>query len=323
MARLVAAVGRADAAAVAATRDELLLEVAREWAEDAGVTGLRESTLYQYRLSLGLMARGGIRTVADATPLAVRAWMKRRLREGRSPETANRNLAALTSLLSWLHDEGRVPLAQVLELRELFLERPFVPPPEFLERDRYRVLREVARTIDPARRFEFLIAFGVEAGLRFHEARQLRTDDLELDVAEPFVRVSHTHGRRNKTDRERTVPIRVAFAQELRERAFTPGPLFPARARTGERLRSPYFHRGTFRAWRKASLERAGRWTWHLLRHTFGSWHVQRGRTITEVSTWLGCSEQVAKRHYARLAPGGNRIVEATFADVPTFSEVA
>jgi integrase len=324
VAELVRAVGRADVHAVAETRDRLLIEVAAEWRADTGTTGLRASTLKQYVISLGLLARAGVRTVAEATPIAVRAFQKARLAAGRSPETVNRNLAALTSLLSWLHAEGRVPLAQLLELRELYLERPFMPPPAFLERERYRVLREVAREIDPARRFEFLIAFGLESGLRFHEAQQLHAEDLELDCEEPYVRVSLAHGRRNKTDRERSVPIRVAFAQELRALRLAPGPIFRARERQGEALLSPYLHRGTWREWRREALARCGFWwNWNLLRHSFASYHVQRGLDLALVATWLGCGILIAKKHYAGLVPGGNKAVERTFADVPTFGTEA
>jgi integrase len=309
VAELVRAVGRADVHAVAETRDRLLIEVAAEWRADTGTTGLRESTLRQYLHSLSLLARSGIKKVSDATPLAFRAFQRARLEAGRSPETCNRNLAALTSLLGWLHAERRVPLAQLLELRELYLERPQVPPPGFLTHERYRLLREVARAIDA--RFELLVAFGVEAGLRFHEAQQLHREDLALDLEEPFLRVSLTHGRRNKTDRERTVPIRKAFADELRALELEAGPIFRARVRAHEDLLSPYVHRGTFRAWRRASLERAGPWSWNLLRHTFASWHVQRGRDLALVAAWLGCGILVAKRHYAEMPCGqsGGRLI--------------
>lgn len=319
LARLTRDVGRADPVLVAATREVLLEELALAWTLDAPTTGLRANTLYQYRLSLGLMARAGIGKVVQATPLAVRAFMKTRLAAGRSPETCNRNLAALTSLMTWLHADGRVPLSQLLELRELYLARPHMPPPAFLERERYRVIREITRAIDPVGRFELLVAFGVESGLRWHEARQLHAEDLALAIAEPYVRVSLTHGRRNKTDRTRAVPIRLAFAQELLALELEPGPIFPARIRAGEDLLSPYLHKGTWREWRKASLARAGFWNWNLLRHTFASWHVQAGVPIDDVARWLGCGVDVAKKHYAGHIPGGDKIVEVTFRDVPTF----
>jgi integrase len=321
LARVVQAVGRADAALVLETRDRFLIDLAEVWAQDGFVTGLRESTLRDYLLSLEILGRFGIRRVSDVTPLAVRAFMRAIVGAARSPETANRKLAALSSLFSWLHAEGRVPLAQVLELRELYFERPFVPPPAFMRPPEYVEVRMAARAIE-ARRFELLVGFGVESGLRWHEARQLHREDLILEVAEPFVRVSHTLGRRNKTSRERTVPIRVAFAQELLALELEEGPIFPARRREGEDLLSPYVHHGTFRIWRKAALERGPWWDWNLLRHTFASWHVQRGRTITEVADWLGCGEDVARRHYAALAPGGNKIVELTFERVPSFARV-
>lgn len=319
LAALVQSIGRAELGLVRETRGARLMDLAELWARDALVTDLRENTLAQYRGSLDLLARFGIQVVSDVTALNVRAFMRARVQAGRSPETANRNLAALSSLFTWLHAEGRVPLIQALELRELYFDRPHMPPPEFLLVPRYCELRQVAREID-SRRFELAVGFAVEAGLRFHELRQLHREDLELELAEPFVRVSLTGGRRNKTDRGRPVPIRAAFAAELLERELPPGPIFPARAREGEVLRSPYVHRGTLREWRERSIERLGwHWTWLTLRHTFASYHAQAGRTLLEIATWLGCGEDVAKRHYASLMPGGNKVVEVSFERVPSF----
>jgi integrase len=318
VARLVRAVGRADMDAVAETREKLLVLLAEDWVDDVGTTGLRASTLKQYMISLKMLGRAGVMTPAQATPIAVRAFMKSRLALGRSPETVNRNLAALTSLLGWLHAEGRVPLAQVLELRELYLERPFMPPPAFLSREAYPEVRAAARAIAPRQQFELLVAFGVEAGLRFHEAQQLHGEDLALEDSAPYVRVSLTHGRRNKTDRERTVPIRAAFAQELLAIGIANGPIFRARVRRCEQLRSPYLHRGTFRALRKKALEHGPWWNWNLLRHTFASWNAQAGRSLPELAAWLGCGEDVVKR-YAALMPGGNWRIEEAFVGVPHF----
>lgn len=321
-ARLIEAVGGADMELVRETRAARLWDLAELWARERAVTGLEPSTMKEYLLSIELAGRFGIRTVADVTPSSLRSFMKAFILGGRSSETANRKLAAVSSLMKWLWAEGRVPWAHYHELRGLYFERGHVPPIEHLSASRYVELRTIARAID-ATRFELLVAFGVESGLRWHEARQLHREDLELEMDAPFLRVSHTHGRKNKTKRERTVPIRVAFAQELLARELAAGPLFPARAREGEELLSPYLHRSTYREWRRASLERSAWWNWHLLRHTFASWNVQRSRTLSEVSEWLGCSERVARRHYARFAPGGDARVEQAFVDVPGFAPPA
>lgn len=316
VARLVTAVGRADMDAVRATRDVLLLELASAWAADAVMTGLRKTTLNSYRISIALLARAGIRTVGEATPLAVRAFLRARVGSGLSPETANRNLAALTSLLSWLHAEGRVPLAQVLELRELFLPRPGKPRPDYLVMPRYLRLREVAREVEPRGQLDLLLAFGVEAGLRYHEAVQLWGEDLDLDHEDAFVNVSLTHGRTNKKRRERTSPIRAVFARELRDRGLPRGPLFPARQRKGETLLSSYLHRNTFKGWREASAETLGWWwDWHLLRHTFASWNVQTGGKdiLPKLSAWMDTSIPVLMKHYAALIPGGDKAIERAF----------
>lgn len=295
--------------------DQQLLSLAQEWADNSAETGLRPSTLKQYRQALSLLRDAGIRTVADATPQAVRAFMRARVASGRSPETCNRNLAALTSLVSWLHTQGRVDLAHLFELRQLYLPRRAPPAPDFLSREQYQRLREVAREIDL--RFDLLVAFGVEAGLRRHEALMLRREDLAIDVARPFVRVSRTHGRRNKTDRARTAPIRVVFARELLGRDLNEGPVFAARSRRGETLLSPYLHGGTFREWRTAALPSIGDWDWHTLRHTYASWHIQAGVSVAKVAAWLGNSVEICMRHYASVLPGGDEECERAFAACP------
>ena len=56
--------------------------------------------------------------------------------------------------------------------------------------------------------------------------------------------------------------------------------------------------------WRKA-LERAGieNFTWHGLRHTWASWHVQNGTPLNVLQELGGWSSYEMVQHYAHLAP--------------------
>lgn len=253
---LVQAVGQGQPALIKATRGLKLTGVALQWLADTTTVNLRASTRAAYYISLRYLENTGIATVAEAIPSNVRAWMRRLVERGRSPETANRHLAALTSLFSWLHAEGRAPLAQILELRELYLGRPDRPVPEFLRPAAYVAFRMAVReAVDES--FELLCSLGVEAGLRYHEAVQVHGEDLHLDD-EPYLKVSLTHGRKNKKNRERTVPLRRSFANELASRKLSHGPLFPSRQRRNETNVSPYMHRGTFKTRRLSTFEAVG-----------------------------------------------------------------
>jgi len=56
--------------------------------------------------------------------------------------------------------------------------------------------------------------------------------------------------------------------------------------------------------WRKA-LERAGieNFTWHGLRHTWASWHVQNGTPLNVLQELGGWSSYEMVQRYAHLAP--------------------
>ena len=58
----------------------------------------------------------------------------------------------------------------------------------------------------------------------------------------------------------------------------------------------------------KAALDAAlGRIGWNSFRHTFGSLLAQGGVSIDKISSWMGNTPEVCRRHYAQFVPRDRR----------------
>jgi integrase len=279
---------------------------------------LEASTLTQYVYSLGLLVRSGIDDIRHVNRPTIKRFCGTRLLEGVSAETVSRNLAALCSFLGWLEQLDEFPLDELNKIRTLFkgLRNGRIKPPDFLTVDQFGRLRDAAETVDPV--LSLAVSIGVHSGLRLEELRSLWRADFVLDVPLPFVRIQRTHGRKIKTKKERTPPIAAAFAAKLSRLGFSGAdePVFPrARLRrSGEAPRSPYLSTQTLQSWLREASKAAGiRCNWLTLRHTYASWLVQQGVSITKVAKFLGNGITVCFQHYSALIPGGDQDVERGF----------
>lgn len=285
------------------------------WLKDST---LRPRTLERYVYSLMQLARAGIETVEQLERESLRRHMTTRREQGITAQTCNRDLAAVCSLASWLEQRGEYPLERLLALRRLRMNTPKAPPPRFLSREEYATLRETSAVVSPV----LALAVGVagHTGMRLGELRTIHCEDFVLKGETPFVRVRRDGYREIKTGAERTTPIARAFADELvaldvdrRE-----GPLFPSRpGGRGHITAAAYVAHPTLIRWlwiARTAAEQS-KTTFHILRHSYASWCVQRGVPIAKVARWLGHSIQVCFRYYVGLVPGGDADIERGFAD--------
>lgn len=54
----------------------------------------------------------------------------------------------------------------------------------------------------------------------------------------------------------------------------------------------------------KAHLERIG---WNSFRHTFGSLLAQEGVSLDKITSWMGNTPEVCRKHYAQFVPRDSR----------------
>ena len=207
---------------------------------------------------------------------------QRKLAEGVSPTTVNRQLEVVRAILrkaandwEWL---DRAPLVRMLaepkrRIRWLTREQA-----ETLIRELPKHLKAVAR-------------FSLETGLR--KANVTGLEWSQVDLAR---RCAWIHPDQAKARRAIPVPLSQAAVEVIR-------------AQEGQHAVYVFTYHGNrltqvnTKAWR-AALKRAGiaDFRWHDLRHTWASWHVQAGtplHALQELGGWE-CAEMV--RRYAHLS---------------------
>jgi integrase len=239
-----------------------------------------------------------------------------RLAEGASIQTANHEVKVLRAAVNLAARRGlKVPTLKValpappqktrwLEWAEWELVYahldPASPVPtrwggEAVPGGRIAVARQEAQ--------DLLVALTMTGG-RWNEVASLRWDMVDL-VAWQHIRL---WGFKDK--QERLVPIPPQFEDVLRRRwaARRNSPLiFPGADGDAPR---PQPSRAIGRAMDRAGLNdahkvsRYGRATIHSLRHTFASWLLQRGLSLSEVQALLGHASPTMTARYAHLAVG-------------------
>ncbi|MEM1331321.1 MAG: site-specific integrase [Planctomycetota bacterium] len=222
--------------------------------------------------------------------------------KGLKPKTANRYREVLCRLFNWATEEygvrlpaDRNPVAKVRRYREA--------PPEIRFLTQRQIIEQLdALSVEPAMRA--MVAVYIYAGLRREEVLWLQHDDVKLEGQAPMLSIRAKTVDRQfwqpKTGVNRAVPISRALAAELRRHAPPPTRgswYFPSPR--GSRWDPDNFSQRLARLQREAGL----RWTCLDFRHTFGSQLAQAGRSLHQISTLLGNSPEVCRRHYAALVP--------------------
>lgn len=155
---------------------------------------------------------------------------------------------------------------------------------------------------------EAVAATFVFAGLRRSELCWLTWDDVDLDRSMIYVREKTIDGKTwfPKTKRNRGVPISKRLLPFLQRQRQTGQGIWVFPSPHGKRW-DPDNLSDAFR-----SVVRAAGLPWTLLdlRHTFGSHLAMKGVSLYKISTLMGNSPEIARRHYAAL------IIEQMHGDV-------
>jgi integrase len=282
--------------------------------------GLKATTLgdYDCALRIHLAPFFGDRPVSEFDARLIEAYAKHlRTKPGSgwrggkplSPKTITNQLGALAVLLNFAMRRKWIsasPMAGV-DLPKQAGDAP-IEKLKFLERD------EVARLIEHAVPGEFqvldraLYTLATYSGLRQGELRGLLWE--HIDVARSIVHVVEnvTHGRRSspKGKRRRPVPLAPPAAEALLElRAVSPwtapdDPVFAAPA-SGRPMGLTKLMERYREALAAAGL--AVGFSFHDLRHTFGTNMARAGVPATTIQGWMGHADLQTTQRYMHYAP--------------------
>jgi len=155
------------------------------------------------------------------------------------------------------------------------------------------------------RLLQMMVATYIYSGLRREEALWLTLDDIDFTAYSNGVirvRAKTVNGQywQPKTKKNRAVPISTTLRRYLKDYEPTPTQerwFFPSPH--GKRYDPDNFSRDLRNANRKAGLS----WTCLDFRHTFGSHLAMRGVSLYKISTLMGNSPEICRRHYATLMP--------------------
>jgi len=242
----------------------------------------------------------------EITTAAVADFIAERVRvRGLQAKTANRYREVIAKVFNWAIETERVrmpmdrnPAARVSRYRE--------PAPEI----RYLTLEQIdeqLRALEGKPQLRAMVATLIYAGLRREELLWLQAEDVvppRPQAPNGLLRVRaktvRGQGWQPKTKKNRAVPISRDLRRHLdawSPPASDPGWLFPSPQ--GTRWDVDNFSH----ALRKANEAAGLVWTSLDYRHTFGSQLAQRGVSLFQISTLMGNSPEICRRHYITMLP--------------------
>jgi integrase len=199
-----------------------------------------------------------------------------------SASTANRYLALVRAILRAARDDwdwvDKIPRVRL--------------SPEPKRRVRWITEEEARHLIEELPpHLAIMAAFSLATGLRQSNVTYLRWDQVDLQRAMAWI-----HADQSKSRKAISVPLNAdALGILKRQQGGNPAYVFTYQGRPVDRT--------TTKAW-YAALERAGieDFRWHDLRHTWASWHVQRGTSLQELQELGGWATFEMVLRYAHLA---------------------
>ena len=222
---------------------------------------------------------------------------------GLAPKTANRYREILSRLFNWAMDEAGVkmpgdnnPASKVSKYKE------HAPQIRFLT---LQQIDEQLKALTEHPQYQVMVAMYIYVGLRREEALWLTLDDVDLSAGKyGMIRIQAktVNGEfwQPKTKVNRAVPISSNLRAYLDNYAPKPsrGRWFFASPK-GFKYDPDNFSSDLARINRKTGLK----WSCLDFRHTFGSMLAMKGESLYKISTLLGNSPEICRRHYAALIP--------------------
>lgn len=240
----------------------------------------------------------------DIRTADIAAFIAKRVQEdGIGPKTANRYREILQRLFNWAMSQrgvrmpgGENPARRVERYRERASAIRFLSMAQ---------IGEQLTALEDDMQLETMVALYIYAGLRREEALWLTVTDVDLKAGRHgMVRVrAKTVGGQfwePKTKVNRVVPVSSAlrpYLDRYTPRASDGNWFFPSPE--GCRWDPDNFSARL----REANKTRQLAWSCLDYRHTFGSHLAMKGESLYKISTLMGNSPEICRRHYAALIP--------------------
>ena len=239
--------------------------------------------------------------IEQLTTADIASFISNRVRQtGIAPKTANRYREILTRLYNWAMNQNGIkmpgdinPAAKVERYREK------APDIRFLT---IKQINEQLEAIKDRPQLQTMVAMYIFAGLRREEALWLTMDDVDLKAGMLRIRAKTINGKfwQPKTKVNRVVPISTTLRTYLEkyvpvttpERWYFTSP-------HGKKWDVDKLSQALAKANKGATLE----WSCLDYRHTFGSQLAMKGESLYKISTLMGNSPEICRRHYAALVP--------------------
>lgn len=210
-----------------------------------------------------------------------------------SEATAHKFIMTVRAFLSWAVKAGKIRTNPAAGVRSL--NPPTSPRIRFCDRElRDRLIAECDRED-----LRFVLNVGFHAGLRKNEIIQAVPEWFLIGHRVIDLRDTATF-RFNEKKRRRKITMRQALADFLREYGLREPFMLRPDVRHGKSL-----YRYDFgKPFRDYMTAQGVPWvTPHVMRHTFASLLVMKGKSLLKVANWLGDTATVTENHYAHFSP--------------------
>lgn len=224
-------------------------------------------------------------TLGQVTREVIDIFIETRRKEGVKPATINRSLEVLRAVLNkaekdwrWLDKAPRLRLLKEPQRRVRWLT----------EKEAAKLLAELPEHI------QAMASFTLCTGLREANVTGLQWSQVDLKAKRAWI-----HPDQAKKEKAIGIPLNPEAVRILRDQqgkhetfVFTYGKKKPR----------PVVKAGT--KWWRAAVKRVGLsdFRWHDLRHTWASWHVQRGTPLHVLQELGGWESYEMVRRYAHLS---------------------
>ncbi|MFW6456691.1 MAG: tyrosine-type recombinase/integrase, partial [Planctomycetota bacterium] len=239
----------------------------------------------------------------DITPPLIAEFLRlRRQKDGISPKTSNNYRAELHAMVEWaIEHKGfrppqagyRNPISEVKRCRESASDITYLSKED---------ISGQLEVLEGEPQMQMMVAALIYGGFRRAEIMWLTTDDVDLRENVVRVRAKTIEGTswQPKTRTNRVVPISRTL------HSYLDG----YRRQVGDcpwQFPSPEGCRWDGDNWsyhlRKINQRHDLPWSALDYRHTFGSQLAMKGESLYKISTLMGNSPQICRRHYAHLTP--------------------
>ena len=239
----------------------------------------------------------------EITTALLSRYITNRVRERNlSPKSANRYREVLSHLFNWAMRQRGIRMPDSINPAS-FLERYKVPVRSIRFLDRGQISEQLDALADNLL-MQTMVATLIFSGLRREELLWLREENVLMNVQQPRILVQEKSidGEfwQPKTKVKRVIPISSTLRRYLGRYLET------------NRVDGWFFTNQNGRRWNvdwfSAQLKRRNAesglpWTCLDFRHTFGSHLAMKGESLYKISTLMGNSPEIVRRHYATLMP--------------------